>query len=349
MNFILYILAGFFLTVVGIELFLKWSRKNRIFDIPNERSSHRTPTPVGGGMVIVIVSLGLFLFYLHTNEKDIPWSYFAGAVLIAIISWLDDLYSIPAFVRFLCHSVAALFVIFSPGITETIYLPVIGSQEVGIFVYGLWFLWIVWLVNAYNFMDGIDGIAGVQAVGAGIGWGVLGFLLGIEEAALFGSILAFSGIGFLKYNWQPAKVFMGDVGSAFLGYTFAVFPLFLAGNKQIESGSFFFVAVLFVWLFVFDSVRTFFVRLFKGETVWKAHRRHIYQKLVIEGFSHRYVTTIYGVLSILIIFLTLMRFYFGIPNDLFLCALVGLVSAGLLIFTFYANKILILFKGGNEK
>lgn len=345
MNFILFIIAGFFLTVLGIGLFLRWSKKKQVFDIPNERSSHQTPTPVGGGLVIVIISLGLFLIYLLLNDKEVPWTYFGGAVLIAVISWLDDLYSIPAFIRFFCHSVAALFVILGLGIIDNIYLPVFGSFQFGNYVYGLWFLWIVWLINAYNFMDGIDGIAGIQAVSAGIGWGLLGLMQGIEETAFFGFLLAISCVGFLIYNWQPAKIFMGDVGSAFLGFTFAVFPLFPAGHKQSDSGTFLLVSVLFVWLFLFDSVRTFFVRLFKGEPVWKAHRQHIYQKLVIEGFSHQFVAVVYGVLSFFIAMLTVLRLYFGVPNDLFLYILVGFVSAGLLVFTFYGTGKFVKFKG----
>jgi UDP-N-acetylmuramyl pentapeptide phosphotransferase/UDP-N-acetylglucosamine-1-phosphate transferase len=330
--------AGFFLTLFGIKFFLIWSKKNQILDIPNERSSHRKPTPVGGGIVFVSVSLLLFLIYLISAEKEIPWSYFGGAVLIAAVSWLDDLYSIPAVVRFFFHSLAALLVIVGLGVFDNIYLPVIGALQIGNFVYGLWFLWIVWLINAYNFMDGIDGIAGIQAVSAALAWAFLGYLQGIEEVFLFGLLTAFSIFGFLLYNWQPAKIFMGDVGSAFLGYTFAVFPLFFAGKTGDDSGSFLIVSVLFVWLFVFDTVRTFFVRLIKGETVWKAHRRHLYQRLVIRGFSHQFVTILYGTLSVLISILTIMRLYFGVLNDLFLYFMVGLVSAGLLIFVFYGGK-----------
>jgi Fuc2NAc and GlcNAc transferase len=325
------------LTFIGIRFFLRWSHKNQIMDIPNERSSHQRPTPVGGGVVIVFVSLGLFLLYLNLYEKEIPWTYFGGALLIALISWFDDLYSIPAGVRFLCHSLAALFVILGLGIIDNIYLPSIGNFYFGKVVYVLWFLWIVWLVNAYNFMDGIDGIAGVQAVTAGLAWGALGFLQGIEEVAFYGFILAFSSIGFLIYNWQPAKIFMGDVGSAFLGYTFAVFPLFLAGKSEGESGTFLLVSALFVWLFMFDSVRTLFVRLLRGEPVWKAHRSHMYQQLVIKGFSHRFVTMLYGALSGLISALTILRLYFDLLSDAILYMILGFVSVGLILFTFFSG------------
>ncbi|CAN5720214.1 glycosyltransferase family 4 protein [soil metagenome] len=338
MNFIIYITAGFFLTLFGIKIFLKWSKKNRILDIPNERSLHDNPTPVGGGIVFVSILLILFLIYLIGTGKEIPWSYFGGAVLITVVSWLDDLYSIPAVVRFIFHSLAALLVIVGLGIIDNIYLPAFGDFQIGNIIYVLWFLWIVWLINAYNFMDGIDGIAGIQAVTAGLSWAFLGYLQGIEEVFFFGLLITSTSFGFLLHNWQPAKIFMGDVGSAFLGYTFAVFPLFLAGKTAGDSGTFLIVSVLFIWFFVFDTVRTFFVRLVKGEAVWKAHRRHLYQRLVIRGFSHQFVTILYGTLSVIISILTIMRLYFGFLNDVFLYFIVGLASTGLLIFTLYDGR-----------
>ena len=167
-----------------------------------------------------------FYAFLLINDSEIPWSYISGAILIAIISWLDDLYSIPVGVRFLFHSLAALLVIFGNDPSGNIYIPVLGIIEIGKFGYLLWYLWIVWLINAYNFMDGIDGIAGLQAVSAGIGWAFVGYLQGSIEIEIYGAVIAASCAGFLIFNWQPAKIFMGDVGSAFLGYTFAVFPIF---------------------------------------------------------------------------------------------------------------------------
>lgn len=338
MNLIPFITAGFFLTVFGLQYFLNWSKKNQILAIPNERSSHQSPTPVGGGIVFVAVSMGLFFIFLIISEREIPWSYFAGAGMIAAVSWLDDLYSIPAAVRFLFHSLAALLTIVGLGIIEQINLPFIGTFQIGNFIYLLWYLWIVWLINAYNFMDGIDGIAGVQAVSAGLAWAFLGYLQGIEEVFFFGLLLSVSSAGFLIYNWMPARVFMGDVGSAFLGFTFAVFPLFFVGKIEGDSGTFLLVSVLFVWLFIFDSVGTFFVRLFKGEPVWKAHRKHLYQKLVIRGYSHQFVTILYGTVSLIISILTIIRLYFDVLNDLLLYIFVGFVSIWLLIFTIYNGK-----------
>ena len=150
-------------------------------------------------------------------------------------------------------------------------------------------------------MDGIDGIAGMQAVTAGIGWLIIGQMLGFETVAFYGGVIAFSSFGFLIHNWHPAKIFMGDVGSAFLGYTFAVLPL-LTKNETADNFSLLpIIAVGLVFLFVLDTTLTFFRRILKREKIWQAHRSHIYQQLVISGFSHRSVTLFYGFISFVIV------------------------------------------------
>lgn len=294
--------AAFLLTYVGVGCFRRWSLRKQLFDVPNERSSHTAPTPRGGGAVIVIVCLVFLIGFYQISFGILPWGYLAGASLIATISWLDDLYSISFGWRFLIHSAAAVLVIWQFGFFREVYVPFYGNFEIGIFGAVGMFLWIVWLTNAYNFMDGIDGIAGIQTVTAGIGWFLLGKFFGFETAAFYGGVLAFAAIGFLFHNWQPAKIFMGDVGSAFLGYTFACFPLLLL-NQSAEAEKIAvlpLVTVLLVWFFVFDSVFTFLRRLLKKQKVWQAHREHLYQQMVIAGKSHRFVTILYGFSSLIL-------------------------------------------------
>lgn len=291
----------FLISYIGVEIFRRWSLRREFFDIPNERSSHTAPTPRGGGLIIVLVSLVFYTIYTNFFSDNFSWGYLTGAVLIAVVSWLDDIFDISFVWRFLVHSAAAILVIFSTGFFKEIYLPFFYQTGFGNFGLILTFLWIVWLTNAYNFMDGIDGIAGMQAVTAGIGWLIIGNILGFETVGFYGGVLAFSSFGFLIHNWQPAKIFLGDVGSAFLGYTFAVLPL-LAKNKAVDNFSYLpIIAVGLVFLFVADTVLTFFRRILKKEKIWQAHRSHIYQQLVINGYSHRSVTLIYSFISFIII------------------------------------------------
>jgi UDP-N-acetylmuramyl pentapeptide phosphotransferase/UDP-N-acetylglucosamine-1-phosphate transferase len=329
-------LAAFF----GVEVFRRWSRSRNILDVPNERSSHVAPTPRGGGLVIGLICLSVMFGYCSVFQINYYWSYFIGALIIVSISWLDDLFSISVFWRFLCHGLAAFFVVWNLGWWESVYLPFFGGTiQLGGFGIFFTFLWIVWMVNAYNFMDGIDGIAALQAAAAGIGWLVVGILSGRETAGFYGGVIAFSSLGFLIHNWQPAKIFMGDVGSAFLGFSFATLPL-LAKNERAEDNSFSqflpLIGASLVWLFLFDTLLTIFRRIITGEKVWQAHRGHIYQKLVISGYTHRFVSILYGAASIL----TIVFFIYALQPGrnltdglIFLMIFQALTILGVLYFT----------------
>lgn len=299
-------LAVFAATVLGVEMFRRWSLRREILDVPNERSSHSVPTPRGGGLIIFLVSIFTFFIYQQISGGLVFWGYYAGALIVAAISLLDDVRAVSPLVRFLFHSLAAVAAVWFFGGFGTISIPFGGIVESGLWGDLLAFFWIVWLINAYNFMDGIDGIAAMQALTAGFGWSLAGWFWGIEFLWFFGGILVFSSLGFILLNWQPAKIFMGDVGSAFLGYSFAVMPL-LAKDTLVETNqasNLIWVAVIFVWFFVFDSVFTLFRRLLRGEKVWEAHRRHIYQRLVILGIGHAFVTCLYGIFSVIAVLAT---------------------------------------------
>ncbi len=159
------------------------------------------------------------------------------------------------------------------------------------------FAWIVWTLNAYNFMDGIDGIAGVQAVTAGAGWTLVAVYLGQPALLMLSGAVLFASLAFLLYNWPPARIFMGDAGSAFLGFVLASMPCIVRPSGPVSTNRLVIVAVALLWLFVFDSVFTFIRRAARREKVWIAHREHLYQRLVRSGYSHRTVTLVYGGLS----------------------------------------------------
>lgn len=312
----LFIFTGvFFLSYTGVKLFRRWSLRRKLFDVPNARSSHTTPTARGGGLIIVLICLLVYAFYTSFVTGNFQKGYFCGAILIALISWLDDLYSISFVWRFVVHTFSAALIIVTLGYFQKFNIPFYSEIDIGRAGAVITFLWIVWLTNAYNFMDGIDGIAGMQAVTAGIGWLLIGKMLGFQSTGFYGGIIAFSSLGFLIQNWQPAKIFMGDVGSAFLGYSFAVLPLLAIneiGQTSENGGFMFLIALLLIWLFVFDTVFTFIRRILDGERVWEAHRRHIYQRFVIAGFSHQIVTGVYGLISILTIFMTILWLFYKI-------------------------------------
>jgi UDP-N-acetylmuramyl pentapeptide phosphotransferase/UDP-N-acetylglucosamine-1-phosphate transferase len=295
--------ASFVLSYFTVRGTRYLAERHAILDVPNERSSHTGSVPRGGGAAIVVVTLlGIWLYQGLNSKVNIlsVVAYTVGAMLIAGVSWLDDWRSQPNWLRFLVHSAGALLAIYGFG-----FLPIGGlfknSSAVGWLGPIITYFWIVGLTNAYNFMDGIDGIAGGQAVVAGLGWAAVGWLGGQYFIVVFGLLLAATSLGFLCYNWPPARIFMGDVGSAFLGYTFAVLPLmFNSLLSRGESGlNVIMAAILPLWPFVFDSTFTILRRLRRGENVFSAHRSHLYQRLVIAGHTHGSVSLLYCALATL--------------------------------------------------
>lgn len=285
-------LCAFVLSYVGVGSLRCWAEQRQVIDVPNERSSHTRPTPRGGGLASLLVTLsGVFAYaVLHPDHAWPALSlYFTGAVLIAIVSWLDDLRSLSARVRLVVHSAGAGLAILGFGYWRTVSAPLLGTfdlHELGLL---LTFLWIVGLTNAYNFIDGIDGLSGGAAVLLGLSWAAIGWFGGQSLALTLGLLLAMSSLGFLGHNWPPARIFMGDVGSAFLGYTFAILAVMASRSNPSLS----IVGALLMWPYIFDTAFTFLRRLFNHENVFAAHRSHLYQRLVVSGYSHQRVTLLY--------------------------------------------------------
>ena len=280
----------------GVGNLRVWAER-RLLALPNERSSHTQPTPSGGGVAIVLSSLlGILLFALLAHLLTFSlWCYIGGAALIALISWYDDRFTIANRIRFGVHMLGAILFLSNVDIVSQIELPLLGEVTLSWLGILISFLWLVGLTNAYNFMDGIDGLAGSQAVIAGSSWALIGYWLNQPLIMGIGLLLAASSLGFLSYNWPPARIFMGDVGSAFLGYSFA--SLTLLGTQVHHRLAV--VGILIFWPFIFDTLTTIVRRWQRGENIFQAHRSHLYQRLIITGYSHRTVTLLYSFLCLI--------------------------------------------------
>ncbi len=310
------------LSWAGVGFFRRWSLRKNLLDVPNERSSHTVPTPRGGGIIIAVVSLVGYAAITVLFDLQFSWGYFAGAVLVSIVSWLDDLYSLGFWSRLIVHVVAAVILISNLGPWKDLFIPLVSVEVSPGSALG-WVItvaWVVWAINAYNFMDGIDGIAGTQSLVAGIAWSLLALAFHIKSVFFFGGIIAGVSAGFLVHNWQPARIFMGDVGSAFLGFTLAALPL-MALSEKPEMTILPVVGLLFLWFFAFDSVTSRIKRALKHPKFWEPHREHLYQLMVTGGMPHSRVAMLYGgaaaVLSVsLILALTFSGIF--IPLTIFL-------------------------------
>lgn len=258
-----------------------------LMDIPNARSSHALPTPRGGGVAIVLsflLAIAIMAFSQETGGSS-ALALFGAGLLIAILGFLDDHGHIAARWRLLGHFCAAGWGLFWLGGLPP--LDMFGTTlNLGLFGIVLALLYLVWLLNLYNFMDGIDGIASVEAICVCLGASLIYALAG--HAALIPAplLLAAAVAGFLVWNFPPARIFMGDAGSGFLGIILGLLSLQAAWANP---------ALLWCWLillgvFVVDATVTLLRRLLRGEKVYEAHRSHAYQFASRQYGAHLPVT-----------------------------------------------------------
>jgi UDP-GlcNAc:undecaprenyl-phosphate GlcNAc-1-phosphate transferase len=264
-----------------------------VIDVPTERSSHNLPTPKSGGIAIVTAfSVGVLAIFMIAEKAMIMKPYFFGFVfsslLIAGISFYDDLKSRPFTFKLTAQFLAVAVVLASGLIIDEIVLPFSGIVVLGWLSYPVTLLWILGLTNAFNFMDGLDGLAAGAAVIASAFLCIITYNQGslfvyITCYALFAGIL-----GFLVYNFPPARIFMGDVGSAFIGFCFAVLAVIAA--RYDHSHTSYFVIPLLLFNFIYDTSFTLVRRFLKGERLVEAHKSHLYQLFNRIGYSQRFVS-----------------------------------------------------------
>ncbi len=275
-------------------------------DIPNERSSHKTPTPRGGGIAFVATSLiGFLLLLLNTslNKTDL-FALCCAGVIVAIAGHLDDRQKISgATVRLVLHAISAIILIVGVGIPSklTLFDQTVNTGIVGSI---LGVVYLVWLLNLFNFMDGTDGIAASEAIFVCTAGAFLSYyVLSDANHSAAAIILAASTFGFILYNWSPARIFMGDVGSGYLGVVIGGLSL-IAANQDPD--------LLWVWIillavFVSDATVTLIRRLVRKQKPHVAHRSHAYQHLAIRLNSHAKVAVL--VLAVNIVWLLPIAFF----------------------------------------
>jgi Fuc2NAc and GlcNAc transferase len=290
------LLAVFSAAAVGTWLLRRYALARNVLDIPSDRSSHRVPTPRGGGLAIVVTFLAGILALAGAGEVERPVTVAlvgAGAI-VALVGFVDDHQHVAARWRLMAHFIAAAWALWWLGGLPplTLFGGVVGLGWAGT---ALAALALVWLLNLYNFMDGIDGIAGVEAVTVCIAAVVLYALRPSSGAewALPG-VLAAATLGFLIWNFPPAKIFMGDAGSGFLGLMLGV----LALRAAAVSPEWLWSWVILLGVFVVDATVTLFRRLQRREKVYQAHRSHAYQRTARLRGAHAPVTLAVAVINV---------------------------------------------------
>ncbi|WP_124357620.1 MraY family glycosyltransferase [Pseudomonas orientalis] len=263
-----------FVSFVMTAVLRRYALSRSIIDIPNARSSHSVPTPRGGGVAIVLAFLAVLPLVGWLDLVSWPSLVAAGGagVVIAVLGFMDDHGHIAARWRLAGHFAAAAWALF--WINGLAPLNMFGwTLDLGLVGNVLAAVYIVWMLNLYNFMDGIDGIASVEAICACLGACLLYVLGGYPQMIWLPLLLAAAVGAFLVWNFPPAKIFMGDAGSGFLGITLAFFSLQAAWVKS----DFFWAWLILLGVFVVDATCTLVRRLVRGDKVYEAHRSHAYQ------------------------------------------------------------------------
>jgi Fuc2NAc and GlcNAc transferase len=295
-----FIIIGVFLASVLVTAMLRsYLLSRKVLDIPNERSSHSIPTPRGGGVSIVLAFLLAVLWFIERGvvAGSLGWALVGGGLTVALGGFLDDRFHLPARVRVLVHFAAAGWALWQLNGMGPLHLGSI-VWDWGWFGQFLAVVGLVWMINLYNFMDGIDGIAGVEALcvsGSGALLLAWSGLAGLSSASM---ALTAASAGFLVWNWPPAKIFMGDAGSGFLGFVFGVLAIASAKEKPW---------LLWPWLillsvFIVDSMLTLLRRLIAGERWYEAHCTHGYQHAARQHGSHLKVTLAVAAINLVWLF-----------------------------------------------
>lgn len=290
MCFLLITVISLFLT----ELVRRYSLKMNILDMPGERSSHSTATPRGGGLSIVVI----FLVVVSFNDllvTNLVFALIGAGILIAAVGFWDDHADIAAKWRLVSHFIAAAWVLYwLGGLPEfTLFGFSINTSWFGMLIVA--FL-LVWMLNLFNFMDGIDGIAASEVVFVTSTGAYISYLNGVEHLSFISFVLTASTMGFLILNWSPAKIFMGDVGSGFVGLMLGIIVY-----VNILEGSSIWPWLILLAVFLVDTGVTLVIRALNGDKWYEAHCSHAYQHAA-RKWGHKKVTLSVIAINIFLLF-----------------------------------------------
>lgn len=287
--------AAFVGSLLMTPLLRKYALSRGLMDVPNARSLHAVPTPRGGGIAIVACVLGLTagLSWADLVPTNVAIAMIGGGVVVAFVGWLDDHKPLSNRIRLAVWFPAAAWAVFWVGGLPdvqagdaTIHLGWVGAAIAVVAV--------VWSINFYNFMDGSDGLAGSEGLIVAGAAATLLSATGAGALAVLAVTLAGSCGGFLVWNWAPARVFMGDVGSGFLGFAFAILAIASENAHTLPLTSWLLLLAVF-WL---DATLTLVRRVVTGQRWHQAHRTHAYQLLARSGWSHSRVALAVAILNV---------------------------------------------------
>jgi UDP-N-acetylmuramyl pentapeptide phosphotransferase/UDP-N-acetylglucosamine-1-phosphate transferase len=290
-------LVVFVVTAVLVDVMILLATRLQLVDVPSGRSAHALPTARGGGMPLVLTCC------LASVAVCLRWPAYAFPVamgiiipssMIAVVGFWDDIRPLRATLRLFVQIGVSVLIVAVLGPVERLEVPGIGGLGFGWLAWPLSILWVVGWINAYNFMDGSDGMAALGAVAVAAGFVAITFWIGDFPTVLLASFAGAAAAGFLVYNWSPARVFMGDVGSAFLGAFFAAVTLLDASGASDRT---FLPMAMAAWPYIYDPLLSVIRRVWTGHNPLIPHREFLFHRLVRSGVSHATVAVLYAFLA----------------------------------------------------
>lgn len=321
-------------SAASIPVLLPWLRKIALAKI-TDRSSHKVPTPQGGGLGVLIGLLVALLALYIAGVGTLPWTGVAALIGMAALGFMDDIHALPASRRIVAQALFLLIPFLSmaqvpPGLVAL--SPVFAAPVLRVIIVILGFIGLLWIVNLTNFMDGLDGI-----IVASYAPGLLaaGYLLLTAHGEPFGFVALAAGgalLGFGFWNWNPAKIFLGDAGSLLIGLITALSFWLLLLNHEWP-------AAILLWLYPFmDATFTLGRRLLRKEQVWQAHRQHAYQRAVDKGLPVKIVSGSAGAYAIIAVIVSLAVAGQGASTGALAIALVSVLCAAMIIMFHRGQK-----------
>jgi Fuc2NAc and GlcNAc transferase len=326
MTDIIIIILAVSVTYTFVYFYREWALKKSIIDLPNERSSHLSPTPRGGGIGIVI-TFYLVIIYLFLQQEISRKLFFAllPGIGIALLGFIDDKISLSPKLRFTGQVFLSAVALYFLGGFSGYFL-----KDLGVVWFLIGLLGFVWFINLFNFLDGSDGYASMEAISVSL---IMWFFTG-SDILLY---LCFSVIGFLIWNWPKAKIFMGDVGSTTLGFILIVLGVYMHNIHCLD----FLFWLLMTSLFWFDATATLIRRFLNRENLSEAHKKHIYQRAIQGGLSHLQVLlaglAVNGILFVVAIMIEKSIISFLLGYFLTICILIIILKRVDRIFPFLNN------------
>lgn len=330
---------AFILVFLGTPLVKRIAFKIKALDQPTERKVHSAPMPRLGGLAIC---LGFWVTVLLTTEMTGElYGLLAGGLLITLVGIIDDVRGVTAKQKLAVQIIAACVVMFAGVHIEFITHPLENVVSLGIWSYPLTLLWIIGITNAVNLIDGLDGLAaGVSAIAA-VTLGIIAYIETSSQAAALAFILATSIFGFLKYNFHPAQIFMGDTGSLFLGFNLSV--LAIIGLTKSATVISLFLPVVILGIPIVDTLFAIVRRYFGGKPIFSADKGHLHHRLLRLGLSHRgTVLAMYAVSTFLSLSAIVMSLVTTAQGMLIMVALI-------LSFYLGAEKLGVLGQGYKQR